>query len=223
MSRGSRARRRWTTVLVYAAVTPFVLFALFPFYYMVVTSLKGDPELYDLDAIPYWVSQGLTLQHYRFLLGDTLFLRWFWNTVFVSVLTVMVSVTLGILAAYAVARLRFRGVATFGVGIFIIGVVAGRFTERRVLIGAVNRGYRPARLLASMVRGGIVVLATAIALNHVGIGGTIVPAVLLILIGGAALAAALAVGFGSRDFVRRWLEARVNEPEDVNRDEIEHW
>ena len=123
MSRGSRARRRWTTVLVYAAVAPFVLFALFPFYYMVVTSLKGDPELYDLDAIPYWVSQGLTLQHYRFLLGETLFPRWFWNTVFVSVLTVLVSVTFGILAAYAVARLRFRGVTTFGIGIFITYLV----------------------------------------------------------------------------------------------------
>jgi len=109
--------------VLYGGVTPFVLFALFPFYYMVVTSLKGDPELYDLDAVPFWIGQGVTLKHYRFLLSETLFPRWFLNTLFVSVSTVLVSVVVGILAAYAIARLRFRGVSTFGVGIFITYLV----------------------------------------------------------------------------------------------------
>jgi multiple sugar transport system permease protein len=121
--RPTTARRRKGGVWPYAAIAPFVLFALFPFYYMVVTSLKGDPELYDLDAIPYWITQGATLRHYVFLLTETLFPRWFFNTLFVSAMTVMVSVGVGILAAYAVARLRFRGVATFGVGIFITYLV----------------------------------------------------------------------------------------------------
>jgi multiple sugar transport system permease protein len=124
MSRlGLAARRRWRTLVLYGGVTPFVLFALFPFYYMVVTSLKGDPELYDLDAVPFWIGQGPTLKHYRFLLSETLFPRWFLNTLFVSVSTVLVSVVVGILAAYAIARLRFRGVSTFGVGIFITYLV----------------------------------------------------------------------------------------------------
>jgi multiple sugar transport system permease protein len=124
MSRlGLTARRRWRTRGLYGGVSPFVLFALFPFYYMVVTSLKGDPELYDLDAVPFWIRQGATLKHYRFLLTETLFPRWFWNTLFVSVATVVVSVAVGILAAYAIARLRFRGVSTFGVGIFITYLV----------------------------------------------------------------------------------------------------
>lgn len=117
------ARRRWRALAGYAAVAPFVLFALFPFYYMVVTSLKGDPELYDLDSIPYWITDGPTLHHYRFLLGQTLFPRWFWNTLVISVLTVAVSVTVGILAAYAIARLRFPGVSAFGVGIFVTYLV----------------------------------------------------------------------------------------------------
>jgi multiple sugar transport system permease protein len=121
--RGLTARRRWRTLVLYGGVTPFVLFALFPFYYMVVTSLKGDPELYDLDAVPFWIGQGVTLKHYRFLLSETLFPRWFLNTLFVSVSTVLVSVVVGILAAYAIARLRFRGVSTFGVGIFITYLV----------------------------------------------------------------------------------------------------
>ncbi len=120
---GVRARRRWRTLVLYGGVTPFVLFALFPFYYMIVTSLKGDPELYDLDAVPFWIGQGATLKQYRFLLLETLFPRWFLNTLFVSVSTVLISVVVGILAAYAIARLRFRGVSTFGIGIFITYLV----------------------------------------------------------------------------------------------------
>src|SRR5688500_6199367 len=115
---GVRARRRWRTLVLYGGVTPFVLFALFPFYYMIVTSLQGDPELYDRDAVPFWIGQGATLKHSRFLLLETLFPRWFLNTLFVSVSTVLISVVVGILAAYAIARLRFRGVSTFGIGIF---------------------------------------------------------------------------------------------------------
>ncbi len=110
-----------------------------------------------------------------------------------------------------------------GLGIFFLGVFAARFVERRVLIGAVNRGLRPARLLSTLARAGIVVLATAVAFDHLGIGGTIVPAVLLILVAGVTLAAALAVGLGSRGAVRRWIDERLEEPEPPSGDEIQHW
>ncbi len=110
-----------------------------------------------------------------------------------------------------------------GIGIFAAGMIAARFVERRVLIGAVNRGVRPARLLSTLTRAAIIVLATAVALDHLGIGGSIVPAVLLILIGGATLAAALAVGLGSRDAVALWIKDRLAEPEHVEHDNIEHW
>jgi hypothetical protein len=104
-----------------------------------------------------------------------------------------------------------------GIGIFFVGLVAAKFVERRVLIGAVNRGLRPARLLSTLTRSGIIVLATAVSLDHLGIGGTIVPAALLILI------ASLAVGLGGRDAVSRWIDERRGEPEDASREEIEHW
>lgn len=110
-----------------------------------------------------------------------------------------------------------------GTGIFVAGMVMAKFVERRVLIGAVNRGVRPARLLATLVRSGILVLATAVALDHLGIGGSLVPAVLLILVAGVTLAAALAVGLGSRRAVSRWIEERRAEPEEVERDDFAHW
>jgi hypothetical protein len=110
-----------------------------------------------------------------------------------------------------------------GATIFVLGLVAARFTERRVLIGAVNRGVRPARLLASLIRGGIVLLSTAVALDHLGIGRTIVPGALLIVLGSVALTTSIAVGFGSRDLVRRWLEDRMAEPPAVGAGDVDHW
>jgi hypothetical protein len=110
-----------------------------------------------------------------------------------------------------------------GVAIFVVGILASRMAGRRTLIGAVNRGLPAARLLAAITRGGIVVLSSAVALDHVGIGRAIVPSALLILLGGVTLASALAVGLGSRDAVRRWIEDRLGHAPEKEPDGIEHW
>ncbi|HEX7327481.1 MAG TPA: ABC transporter permease subunit [Casimicrobiaceae bacterium] len=49
--------RRWRfTAASYAGLAPFLVFALFPFYWMLVTSLKADANLYDLGRNPFWFS-----------------------------------------------------------------------------------------------------------------------------------------------------------------------
>ena len=55
---------------------PFLVFALFPFYHMTLTSLKQDRELYDRHAVPLIITQGPTLEHYTKLLWDTEFITW---------------------------------------------------------------------------------------------------------------------------------------------------
>ena len=99
-----------------------------------------------------------------------------------------------------------------GAAIAVAGTVLARFTERRVLIGAVQRGYPPARMLATATRAGITVLAFAVGLEHAGIGGRVVSAVTITLFGGVSLGLALAIGFGSRHFVRRWIADTLAEP-----------
>jgi len=47
---------------------PFLVFALFPFYHMTLTSLKTDRELYDRAAAPLLIRQGVTFEHYTKLL-----------------------------------------------------------------------------------------------------------------------------------------------------------
>jgi multiple sugar transport system permease protein len=90
---------------------------------MVLTSLKQDRELYDRQAVPLLIRQGATLEHYAKLLWDTAFLTWIKNSLLVTVLATFASVVIGTIAAYALARLRFFGVGTFGTGIFVTYLV----------------------------------------------------------------------------------------------------
>ena len=93
---------------------PFLLFALFPFYHMALTSLKTDRELYDRTAVPLLIRQGPTLEHYTKLLWDTEFLTWTKNSLLVTFLATALSLTIGTVAAYALARLSSSGWAASG-------------------------------------------------------------------------------------------------------------
>jgi hypothetical protein len=90
--------------------------------------------------------------------------------------------------------------------VLLIGNVIARFLARSVLIGAVNMNLQYARILSAGVKWMIMVLAVAMALEHLGIGGRIVFLAFGILFGGIVLALALAVGLGSKELVTRSLE-----------------
>jgi multiple sugar transport system permease protein len=96
----------------------FVVFALFPFYWMLIASLKSNRELYSLTAFPFWVEKPVLTQ-YTYLFENTDFLTWMTNSVTVGVITTITSVVIGVLAGYGLARLRFRGAEGFGIAIFI--------------------------------------------------------------------------------------------------------
>jgi multiple sugar transport system permease protein len=102
----------------YVILAPFTVFALFPFYWMIVTSLKTKPELYSLSANPFLVQKGISWDSYFFLFKETLFTVWYKNSIVSSVLATLISVTVSILAAYSLARLKFRGSQFFGISIF---------------------------------------------------------------------------------------------------------
>jgi multiple sugar transport system permease protein len=118
-----RRHPRLRAVLGHVGLVPFIFFALFPFYFMLITSLKSDAELYDLKAVPFFIRQGVVTEHYRLLFEDTLFGRWLLNSIVVSLVSTTVAVLIGIIAAYALARLRFRGAQSFGLAVFITYLV----------------------------------------------------------------------------------------------------
>jgi Mechanosensitive ion channel, conserved TM helix len=100
--------------------------------------------------------------------------------------------------------------------ILIVGTVAARFLARSVLIGAVNMQIQSARLLSLAVKWLVLLIAVAMALEHLGIGRTVLLLAFAILFGGVVLAAALAVGLGARDVVSRTLEQQLREPPTVD-------
>jgi hypothetical protein len=96
--------------------------------------------------------------------------------------------------------------------ILIFGSFAARFLAHGVLISAVNMQIRSARLLSLGVKWLVFVLAGTMALDHLRIGGNIVPLAFAILFGGIVLALALAVGLGSKDEVSRtWQRSHEKE------------
>jgi len=96
--------------------------------------------------------------------------------------------------------------------ILAAGITGSRALERSVLIGAVSMGIQSARLLGLGTRWLVVTVAVAMALEHLGVGGTMLPVAFGILFGGIVLALALAVGLGAKDVVARSLERRFQEP-----------
>lgn len=108
---------------LYLGVAILLTFTLFPFVWMGVTSLKTNAELYNIEANPFTIARGITLSHYTYLFAKTLYPRWYANTLLVASLSTVIAVVVSVLAAYALARLRFRGSDVLGTGIFAIYLV----------------------------------------------------------------------------------------------------
>jgi multiple sugar transport system permease protein len=96
----------------------FIILTLFPFYWMLIASLKPNNELYNLRVFPFWVFNPV-LTHYQYLFTNTLYATWLMNTLIVSIASTAISLLFGILAGYALARLRFWGAGVLGVAIFV--------------------------------------------------------------------------------------------------------
>jgi multiple sugar transport system permease protein len=109
-------------VTVYLPLVIFLFVLLFPFYWMVITSVKPDNELLSRDGNPFWVVAP-TLAHFKKLLFDTSYPQWLWNTVLVSVVATAFSLFASVLAAYAIERLRFSGAKQVGLSIFLAYLV----------------------------------------------------------------------------------------------------
>jgi hypothetical protein len=96
--------------------------------------------------------------------------------------------------------------------ILLIGNIIARFLARSVLIGAVNLNLQYARFLSIGVKWLVIVLAFAMALEHLKIAPGVVQLAFGILFGGIVLSMALAVGLGSKEFVTKSLERDAKKP-----------
>lgn len=111
---------RW--LFLYLPLLFALIFLIGPFYWMAITALKPDGELYDPARSPLYVSSP-TLTHFVYLFTETDFLLWTRNTLLVSVLSTIVALGMGIPAGYALARFKFRGAGLVGTAIFVTYLV----------------------------------------------------------------------------------------------------
>jgi hypothetical protein len=106
--------------------------------------------------------------------------------------------------------------------VLIAGFLLARFLARSVLISAVNFQIQSARLLSLGVKWLVLVLTSAMAMDHLGIGGQIVQLAFAILFGGIVLTLSLAVGLGSKDMVSRSWERQADKGEREAEEQFHH-
>lgn len=107
--------------------------------------------------------------------------------------------------------------------VLLVGNVIARFLGRSVLIGAVNLNLQYARFLSLGVKWLVIVLAFAMALEHLRIAPGIVELAFGILFGGIVLTLSLAVGLGSKDLITKSLERDVKKaPSEEVEDPLRH-
>ncbi|MEZ5933778.1 MAG: carbohydrate ABC transporter permease [Alphaproteobacteria bacterium] len=116
---GVSGDRRWALYASYFFLAIFIIFFLFPPYYMLITSFKTNEEISSLAGNPWIIHGPMTLDHYSNLLFNTAFPVYFMNTVIVTVCTVAISMVVSILAAYSLARMRFLGSGVLATGVFL--------------------------------------------------------------------------------------------------------
>src|SRR5919199_2716948 len=120
-------RRSWRKVredaLATLALHFYVVIALFPIYWMVMTAIKNDFDLVDPTLVPFWFKRPLTLSHFTYLFERTRFALWLGNTFTISASVVLITLLVCLPGAYAMARLRFRGAEHLAIGIFLTYVV----------------------------------------------------------------------------------------------------
>ncbi|MBK4217695.1 carbohydrate ABC transporter permease [Paracoccus caeni] len=123
------------TIGFYALVAVIVVFAVFPFYYAIVTSFSSGTALFQVN---YW-PKSFNWVNYETVMGNRNFVRSIVNSVFIAGCTVAFALFLAVTAAYALSRVSFRGrglllMTILAVSMFPqIAVLAGLFELVRFL------------------------------------------------------------------------------------------
>jgi len=110
-------------VLIYAGLAPFLVIALFPVLWMVITAFKDEADLYRMDVVPFWFNLPPTLKNFDLLLHSTYFSASLLNSVLLTICVVVTTLVTAVPAGYALARLRLPAAETLGIAIFVTYLV----------------------------------------------------------------------------------------------------
>jgi len=117
-----RQERRWALITAYISLVVAAIVMLAPPFYMLITSLKTSAEISNPVGTP-WIVRDPTLANYTALISDPMFRGFFWNSIIVTVLVVAVTMVISVLAAFALARIKFFGSQVLATGVFLTYLV----------------------------------------------------------------------------------------------------
>jgi multiple sugar transport system permease protein len=95
------------STIAYTVLIVLAIVVLFPFYWMIVTSFKGESQMRSVISM-FW-PKPFAIENYQQLLAKTEFAAWYGNSVFVAVSSTLLATAVGTIGAYALARLKFLG------------------------------------------------------------------------------------------------------------------
>lgn len=108
IQKSARTRQTVKNVVIYALLSLWALMVLFPFYWMVLTSLKSYGS-YNAERIPKFYTLSPTLQNYADAFTSVNLTQYLFNTLLFTLATTALMLAVSTLAAFAFARLEFRG------------------------------------------------------------------------------------------------------------------
>ena len=116
-------RHRLGRVGLYVAAITAALICAGPFLWSLITAFKQSPDLYQRNNNPFLYNLPSTRKHVVYLFQDTAFLTFVWNTLWVGVLVVAITLALSFPAAYSLARLDRPWAGWMAVAIFFVYLV----------------------------------------------------------------------------------------------------
>lgn len=108
LEKKTRMKNGAVAAVTYVLLVFWAILVLFPFYWMVLTSLKGYGA-YNSEYVPQFFTLSPTLENYAEAFSAVPLARYFWNTAVFTVITTAIMLAVITLAAFAFARLSFRG------------------------------------------------------------------------------------------------------------------
>jgi multiple sugar transport system permease protein len=117
--RGRLLNRTQTgTLLRGLTMAIYCLVMAFPFYWMIITTFKTNNDLYNIANNPLIFNEPPTLEHIQYLINNTKFGTWMWNSAQIGFWMVTITLVIATPAGYALARLNLPGAQNMAMAIF---------------------------------------------------------------------------------------------------------
>ena len=108
LEKSAKAKGIVRNVVIYTLLILWAVMVLFPFYWMILTSVKSYSS-YNSEYVPSFFTLSPTMQNYIDAFTTVSLGRYLWNTLIFTVITTAIMLIVITLAAFAFARLEFRG------------------------------------------------------------------------------------------------------------------